>query len=118
MKRYLNKDRGFHWFSQATYAHIPHDFDDEVLFGFYPNGGNEGTIGEMGLRWHHLGYRSVPRLESYSDSWKALAHMQDVLDELAANDRNDITPEYFCTILTRLGFRDLTSKPQPAVPHA
>ena len=100
--------RGFYNSSEAWYSKMegayPHD--KEVMFGWYVP--NEGTTGEMGMRWHELGNNSVPRLEVFNDAWNALFTFADVLEALADCDGENITPKQFCELLLSLGFVDIT----------
>lgn len=100
--------RGFSHVGRAWYAsqlaterHI-----DEVMFGLYcPDG---GTSGEMAMRWYDLGRDKAPRLEAFDDAWSALAQFPDLIAALGEIDGRNITPEDFCRLLIRLGFRDDT----------
>lgn len=111
MKTKLDQStRGFYHLSRAWYGkanlRVTADMIDEVMFGLYPEGG--GTTGEMAMRWTHVGGKSTPRLEVFSDAWAALAEFQDVITELAKFDSKDPSPEMFCGMLVNLGFKDRT----------
>jgi hypothetical protein len=75
---------------------------------FEPDG---GTSGVWAMRWAEVGGKSTARMEAFSDSWSALATMNDVLTELAKTDTdtdNGITVDAFVALLLRLGFEDRT----------
>jgi len=115
MKEHDGDIRGFHHLSKAWYGDVclkpggPDDQKvDEVVFGFYSPEG--GTSGEMVVTWEQLGGRTVPQLKVYDDAWHALNQLQDVLQELAEAEGENISPDQFCEILLRCGFKDLTMK--------
>jgi len=65
------------------------------------------------MRWHWLGGKWVARLESFDDSWKALASFPELITELEKQDGKGMTDDIFVTILMQLGFRDLTNYKDP-----
>jgi len=112
-----NEDRGFrgfyHW-STSWYAKgdgPARDKTDSVAFGIYHEGG--GTSGEMCMEWQLLCGKDTPKLVAFSDAWRVLGDMPDLLIALAAVDSQDITPFDFCALLRRLGFKDLTERVCP-----
>jgi hypothetical protein len=115
MKEHEDHIRGFHHLSKAWYwpACLPlyrktDENFDEVTFGFYSLDG--GTSGEMSVTWETLNMKPVPKLEVFNDAWHALSHLQDVLEEMAKIDDEDISPEQFCELLLKCGFKDLTAR--------
>ncbi len=112
------KDRGFMILSESWYADANlknAKYIDEIMFGLYPGDGNEGTSGEMAMKWFDLqeGHPFAPRLEVFDDSWKILASFKDVIAKLAQVDGQNITPKQFAKLLTESGFRDLTKRQLP-----
>ena len=105
------KDRGFHWYRKAWYSQ-PNE-DRKIDFGIYPDGGDQGTTGEMTMHWHDLGGKLYPRLECFDDAWITLHSFYDLIKDLAAADNQNITEEQFVEILIRRGFRDLTAYDNP-----
>lgn len=101
--------RGFTQLSRMYYGKDllkREDYVDEILFGYYyPCGGTEG---EMVVKWIYLAGMLVPRLEIFSDAWKTLFKMQDLLKKMAEIDGTDPSPEEFCKLLLSCGFEDLT----------
>lgn len=83
----------------------------EIAFGIYPEGGNQGTDGEIMMRWHSLGKELAPRLECFDDALSVLVSFADVLQRLAELDKN-FTEEDFKSLLKELGFKDLTAYPK------
>ena len=115
MKEHKGTERAFYWSSRAWYAgSIPRGAESaEIMFGMYDTG-QGGCTGEMGMRWHDLGSGKVaPRLESFDDSWSALALFSDLLSDMAENDGENITQEGFVEMLKRHGFKDMTSYESP-----
>ena len=108
--------RGFYHLSRAWYGKANLKFEpdliDQVMFGFYPDGG--GTSGEMAMRWTSIGRSPVPRLEVFSDAWSALAQFSDVVAELGKLDSTDPSPTEFCALLLRCGFKDKTPTRDPS----
>ncbi|GHU59216.1 hypothetical protein FACS189444_4150 [Spirochaetia bacterium] len=99
--------RGFYLNNKAWYAESNRIKLPEIMFGIYWK--NDGTEGEMAMKWIDLGRKTVPRLEVYCDAWKVLNTFKDVLDDLAAVNGKDITDDQFVEILKKRGFRDLTN---------
>jgi hypothetical protein len=84
------------------------EIEGDVLFGLYYAEG--GTQGEMVMRWHRLGKTAaVPRLESFSDSWKIFPMISWLFKELAKADEY-MTIDQFAAVLEKHGFRKLTDK--------
>lgn len=97
--------RTFVHLSRAWYgpANIRTDrYVDEVMLGFHLAGG------EIAMRWYELSGRATPKLELFNDSFRALSQMPDLISALADADNVDFTPDEFCRLLVRLGFRDET----------
>lgn len=88
---------------------------DEITFGYYTPDG--GTSGEMLIRWKALeaGKPPTARLESFQDSWHALATFKDVLDALGELDNTYPTVAHVAQALLACGFTDATPRvaPQP-----
>jgi hypothetical protein len=103
--------RGFYWSSRAWYAEGAGIKLPEVNFGLYYR--NDGTIGEMSMRWKELGGKLVPRLCVFSDAWKTLASFKDLLDELSNVDNKNISDAEFVEIIKKCGFEDLTKYYDP-----
>ena len=101
--------KGFHQLSRAWYAagnlRDP-ALVDEITFGWYVP--DDGTTGEMQMRWEHLAGAIVPHLIVFDDAWHALATFTDVLQAMGERDGDHITPAEFCTLLQHHGFTDLT----------
>jgi hypothetical protein len=109
MKYHDDCERAFTHLSRAYYGKSClkiSEYADEVMFGYYGTDG--GTTGEMSMRWHKLGTELVPRLGCFADAWHSLYTFQDVLKELSEVDDINITPDQFCAILLKCGFRDKT----------
>lgn len=76
---------------------------DEIWFGF------DEQPGELMMRWYQLGAGAPsPRLEVFNDSFRVLMACSDMLEVLAEHNGKDFTPDEFCRLLLRLGFRDET----------
>ncbi|GHV78602.1 hypothetical protein AGMMS49944_03930 [Spirochaetia bacterium] len=99
--------RGFYQSHKAWYAESNGIKLPEIMFGIYWK--NDGTEGEMAMRWIDLCNETVPQLEVYRDAWKVLNDFKDVLDDLAAVNDINITDDQFVEILKKRGFRDLTN---------
>lgn len=104
--------RAFYILSQSWYANVclpsTDGYVDEVMFGLY-----DGTCtkGEMAMRWYRLGGTLTPRLEIFDDAWGVIP--MDVITALAEYDNRAITPEEFASILTDMGFEDVTVRENP-----
>ena len=98
--------RGFHWLNKAWYAEANKLKNGNITFGIYSTEG--GTTGEMTMEWIDLSGKSVPRLQCFDDSWKALASFTNLIDALGLVDDKNITEEEFVKILLGCGFTDLT----------
>lgn len=110
MKDHSGCVRGFVWSSRAWYAESV-KCQNAIHFGMYAREG--GTSGEMTMRWHDLGGKSVPRLEVFDDGWSALFLFQNLLEKLAEYDNKTISQEQFVEILKTCGFEDLTEYKNP-----
>jgi hypothetical protein len=98
------------------------DVLDDVLFGYKdpsPDGPPVDRPDEFGkgeglacLRWNKEGGK--PILYVHSDEWWLMAACTDVLAELGDTDPTAMTPDAFCALLNRYGFRDQTAKAEPA----
>lgn len=110
----MSKDRGFFWSSRAWYhREAITTQEEEITFGIYPDGGNQGTIGEMRVVWEEWGEAQVPQLRVYDDAWAILSGFSDLLDYMAGSNAINITPEEFVEILKECGFKDLTPYEKP-----
>lgn len=101
--------RGFHWCTKAWYWYWNMGLNEKptITFGMYYK--NDGTPGEMSMKWHNLkGSTLIPKLEVFDDSWKVLASFTDVIQKLGEHDDENITEEQFVQILLECGFTDLT----------
>lgn len=94
------------WYGKTCLASFKEGTLDEVTFGFYSRGG--GTSGEMSMRWVELNREQTPQLIVWNDAWHTLWEFRNVIKALAEVDDQHITPEQFCDILNRCGFKDLT----------
>jgi hypothetical protein len=103
--------RGYHWTRKAWYGEeLIERTQATVVFGIYD--GQGGTGAEMVMRWVPLQRRRPsPVLEVFHGSWAVLASFDDVLAELAENNRC-ITEAEFVTILEHCGFQDFTNTEQ------
>jgi hypothetical protein len=104
------------WYGRTR---LPSDREvDVVYFGLSSEGG--GTCGEFSMKWIDLGnHGPTPLFGAFDDSWRALPHIQDVLNALAK--RRSATPAEFCALLVECGFKDETEEVRPseaADPHA
>lgn len=109
MKDHTGDIRAFTHLNRSWYSAYGRDMSviDQVMFGYYSPEG--GTSGEMAMRWYDLGGDApAPRLEVYGDAWHALSTFADVVTALAEHDNDDISPAYFCAMLTVCGFVDRT----------
>lgn len=108
------------WHDHVGFARQP-DLVEEVTFGLYhPEG---GTMGEMVMRWYHLGNEVVARLEAFNDSWAALytfgPEFLKVLNRYGTlcwsrqGLESYMTPAEFRRELVDLGFADMTMRARP-----
>jgi hypothetical protein len=72
-------------------------------FGLYYR--NDGTAGEMSMRWEELGGKLAPCLRVFFDAWEVLADFKDLLDELANANEKHITDSEFVEILKNVGLK-------------
>jgi len=102
--------RGYHRFSKAY--HNLYD-DISVMFGIY--GINEGTKGEMSVKWEDLGHQHLTaKLCVYRDAMIVLASFNDVFQYIAKKYENKhYSEEQFCKCLDECGFIDLTEYERP-----
>lgn len=109
MKNHEECKRGFTHLSKSWYgkANLDRSHEvDSVTVGFYhPKG---GTTGEFTFTWEELGGKVTPKLTAYDDSWNALFLFGDMLEEMAAIDGEDITPDDFCNMLVSVGIENMT----------
>ena len=109
---FLNREhdgyyRGFTRANKAWYAEANKITMPLIHFGIYSNDG--GTTGEMTMEWIDLSGKIAPQLQSFNDSWKALASFYDVIESLRNVDGKDITDDEFVKILLDCGFIDHTN---------
>jgi hypothetical protein len=101
--------KGFYQLSKAWYGEVnlKHSkYDDEIMIGLYHEEG--GTSGEFSMKWFELSGRSVPKLGAFSDSWKILSEMPELISKLSELDSLNPSPDDFADMLRGLGFKDLT----------
>mgnify|MGYP001390754306 FL=1 len=108
-RKHDGANREFYWTNKAWYC--VENKPNEVMFGLFYK--DNGTSGEMAMKWQNLSEKDVPQLQVYNDAWSALATFKDVLDKLAEHDDEDITPEEFIAILKECGFKDRTAYDLP-----
>jgi len=106
MKDHTGMERAFIWSSRAWYAEAA-KCTGEISLGMYAK--DDGTTGEMSIKWRDLGDRRVPRLECFDDGWHALSTFSDLLDELGKMDDENPTEEEVIDVLLRCGFADHTA---------
>jgi hypothetical protein len=114
MKDHEGDHKGFIHLSRSWYGEgvlKNSDEIDSVLFGFFSPDG--GTSGEMEMSWENIGRGVAIKLKAWNDSWHALGEFKDVIDEMAKIDGEDITPDEFCKILMKCGFKDDTKTLKP-----
>lgn len=117
----MPSQRTFYIHGQSWYAKAlanDRDFVEEIMFGLSAltdDGEEDGTVGEMALRWVSLGGKNVPRLDAFDDSWRVLADMPEIVQYLGSVNDKNITPEDFAKALIGLGFVDKTSRINPRV---
>lgn len=116
----INRDaRAFTVHGESWYAktsRLKPDVLEEILFGIYltdEDGTDDGTSGEMAMRWYRVASKPTPRLEAFDDSWDVLASFADVIEKLGEVDSKDITPQEFVNILVECGFQDRTAHVSP-----
>jgi len=100
------------WYAKACLDGMP--YIDCINIGFYADDGDGGTTGEFAIRWVKLGGKITPSIEAFDDSWEALSHFKDLLDEMTKIDSKDVSAKEFCEILKSLGIKDLTKRNQGA----
>lgn len=118
--KFNKKDRGFYilsesWYAEANYPimrKMHEGYVDDIMFGIYPDNGNEGTDGEMKMLWRTLGESSKPtaQLQCYIGAFAVLSSFSDVIQKLKKIDANDLTVSKFAEILKSCGFQDLTRR--------
>ena len=80
---------------------------DEITFGWYVP--DDGTTGEMQMRWEHLAGAIVPHLIVFDDAWHALATFTDVHSGHGRARVGTIShPLSFVRCCKHHGFTDLT----------
>ena len=114
MKDHSDFTKGFCRSSKSyNTKHLSND-ESEIMFGMYKDGDVGRTTGEMAMRWKWLDSEWVPQLQVFDDAWNTLFHeCIDVLKVLAEKDNKNIDEPEFATILTELGFKDLTPYQEP-----
>lgn len=104
---------GFTCFSRQDYAKIvPLDGVDEIMLGIQCIEG--GCLGEMAVRWFHLGGKLSPRLEVFDETWPLLQTptFAAVLEDLTKVSRNhELTPDEVSALLIAHGFADQSDRP-------
>ena len=101
------------WYGQARLADEA-PITEEIMIGVYPEGLDEGSLGEFAITWQPLGkqQRSTPQLVAWDDAWVALQHCSDLLQGLAELNDDYATPEKIVELLISLGFQDATKTEQ------
>lgn len=102
--------------NQQAQAIAPRDYQAEIFFGiYYPCGCCPEGFGELSMRWyrHGAGDRLTPRLEVYGEALRLLWKMRFVINATWRKSTS-ISPDEFCELLTKLGFRDLTETLLPS----
>ena len=103
-RRYTHRNRS--WYGQ-----VARECDVVNKFGFYH--ADNGTEGELAVRWLAVGDETLPQLVACSDSWKVLAAIADVIAALGELTDTAPSAETFCALLDRHGFEDRTRTTQP-----
>lgn len=96
--------------SQQAPTIMTHLDQEEVFFGlYYPDGRVPEGVGELSMSWyrHNAEDASTPRLEVTCSALRLLWKLRSVINATWRRS-SAITPDEFCELLTRLGFRDLT----------
>ena len=81
------------------------------MFGLYNS--DSGTEGELAVNWLAVGDETFAQLVAFSDSWKVLAAVADVIAALGELEGTAPSAETFCALLDRYGFEDMTRTTQP-----
>ena len=94
------------WYADANKINKP-----EIMIGYF----NPDLMidGEFSIKWIDLGNESVPRLEAFNDSWKALFGMPELISALAKIDHRKYTQQQIMDILLSLGYEDHTAYQAP-----
>ena len=109
--------KGFYHLSKSWYASsVYHEYDefaDEIMIGMYADDGS--TAGEFGIRWYEIDpqHGHVPRLEAYGVAWHVLAQLYDLLEVMADQNNEKITPDELRELLLSFGYNDLTKYEEP-----
>ena len=105
-RRYFHLNRS--WYGQAARER---GVVDKVTFGLYDADGS--TEGELAVCWLAVGDETLPQLMVFSDSWKVLASLTDVIAALGKLGGTAPSAETFCALLDHCGFEDATRTTQP-----
>ena len=105
-RRYTHLKRS--WYGQAAHER---DVVDKVTFGLYHADGS--TESELAVTWLAVGDKTFAQLVAFSDSWKVLASLTDVIVALGELEGTAPSVETFCTLLDRHSFEDATRATQP-----
>ncbi len=100
------------WTFYDSWEAFPHNVDlakpgqvAEIMVSLDSPGG--GTYGEFAIVWYELAGKPEPRIEAFSDAWRALATRSDLLPALdmlsEGTDKADVI-----AVLVSLGFVDKT----------
>ena len=109
--------KGFYHLSKSWYASsVYHEYDefaDEIMIGMYADDGS--TAGEFGIRWYEIDpqHGHVPRLEAYGVAWHVSAQLYDLLEVMADQNNEKITPDELRELLLSFGYNDLTKYEEP-----
>ena len=98
--------------SKAYYSAYVTKEELTVNFGMYDIV-DGSTSGEMKMEWVDIGSKITPQLQVFDDGWSALGLFTDLVVELSLVDSKDISDDEFCSILDRLGFKDITPYENP-----
>ena len=102
------------WYSRVIPRDNKNDVD-EVMIGLYAvtdDGHNDGCCFEFAVRWVRLGGEDVPRVEVFSDTFKAFTEFADVFAMLSVAPKR-IEPREVCALLKAMGFADATERTRP-----
>jgi hypothetical protein len=104
--------------NKEAQAIAPQSFKAEIFFGIYfPSGGCPEGFGELSMRWylHGSGDQLTPRLEVYGEALRLLWKMRSIINA-TWRVSSSISPDEFCALLLKMGFKDLTETllPTPA----
>ena len=105
-RRYTHLKRS--WYGQAVRKR---GVIDKVTFGLYHADGS--TESELAVSWLAVGDKTFAQLVAFSDSWKVLASLTDVVIALEEFRGTAPSAETFCALLDRHGFEDATRTTQP-----